>query len=82
MQEYLVLNSLIEDEQHGSLNRRGTLSQLLAQHDMIANLLVEGNECHLIYLDFSKVFYLVDHSVLITKMVEKGFGEKLKRVVF
>ena len=79
MQEYLVLNNLIEDEQHGSRNGRGTSSQLLAQHEMIANSLMEGNECNLIYLNFSKAFDLVDHSILITKMVEKGFGEKLLR---
>ena len=79
MQKFLVDFNLMEDEQHGSRNGRGTLSQLLAQHDMLANSLMEGNDCNLIYLDFSKAFDLVDHSGLIRKMAEKRFGENLLR---
>ena len=72
IQDYLSVNKLIEEEQHGSREGRGTLTQLLQQHDEITQKLMNGDQCNVVYLDFSKAFDLVDHGVLLKKMVMKG----------
>ena len=65
MTEFLVTHNLIEDSQHGSRNGRGTLTQLIRQHDLLIEKLAEGRNMDLVYLDFSKAFDLVDHSILL-----------------
>ena len=77
MHNFLVNDNLIENDQHGSRPGRGTLKQLIDQHDKITNLLLEGKDVNLIYLDFSKAFDLVDHGVLLMKMKNKGFSDKI-----
>ena len=62
MTEFLNSHGLIEDWQHGSRSGRGTMTQLIRQHDMLTERLAKGKNIDLIYLDFSKAFDLVDHS--------------------
>ena len=77
MSNYLIANNLIETEQHGSRNGRSTLTQLLSQHDQIVDKLAQGYNCDLTYLDFSKAYDLVDHSILLRKLKAKGFHGKV-----
>ena len=77
--DYLSVHNLIETEQHGSRSGRGTLSQLLVQHDTLVEKLSQGKNMELVYLDFSKAFDLVDHSLLLNKLKAKGVhGQLLK----
>ena len=68
---------MVEENQHGSRARRGTLSQLLNQHDYILEKISLGHNVDSVFLDFAKAFDLVDHSLLITKMRNKGIKGKL-----
>ena len=38
---------------------------------------MNGDQCNIVYLDFSKAFDLVDHGVLLKKMADKGIRGKL-----
>ena len=71
MTDHLVANMLIEPSQHGSREGRGTLTQLLEQHDWIMSQLSEGNNVESVYLDFSKAFDYVDHSIVLEKLNKK-----------
>ena len=63
--------------QHGFREGRSCLSQLLEHQQKIINILEEGDTADVVYLDFSKAFDKVDHSVLIRKLREMGVGGEL-----
>ena len=77
MTKFLDQHKLIEDSQHGSRSGRGTMTQLINQHDRLVDKLMLGKNMDVLYLDFSKAFDIVDHSVLLSKLKSKGFGGKL-----
>ena len=77
MTTFLDENNLLEDSQHGSRGGRSTLTQLLKQYDLLVEKLARGQNVDVTFLDFSKAFDLVDHSLLLKKIKEKGFQGKL-----
>ena len=77
MTDFLTQNNLIENSQHGSRSGRGTITQLLIQHDIFLENLAQGNNIDVTYLNFSKAFDLVDHSILLKKCKLKGFRGNL-----
>lgn len=79
MTQYLTENCLIEVTQHGSRSRRGTITQLIKQHDIFLENMAKGSNIYVTYLDLSKTFDLVDYSLLLRKLKEKGFRENLLR---
>ena len=74
---YLIENELLPWNQHGFLNGRSTVSQLLNQAEIILRYLENGNCSDTIYLDFAKAFDKVDHFLLCKKLKEKGIGGKV-----
>ena len=58
-------NNLLPDGQHGSRPMRSTLTQLLAQWDVILDGLVDADGVDSVYLDFSKAFDKVETGVLL-----------------
>ena len=75
--DFLSRNNLMENTQHGSRSGRGTLSQLLSQHDSVLSKLAAGKNVDIVYLDFSKAFDMVDHSILVEKMRRKGITGRI-----
>ena len=63
--------------QHGFRKGRSCLTQLLAHHDNIINLLEEGQNVDVIYLDFAKAFDKVDHQIVLEKVQKLGIQGKL-----
>ncbi len=56
----------------GFIDLWSTLSQLLLQHDLVLSLLENGGNVDQVYLDFSKAFDKVDHTILLRKA--RGMG--------
>lgn len=68
-----MINNLISPHQHGFHKGRSTNTNLLFFQNYIINSLSEGHQVDTIYLDFSKAFDLVDHSILISRLARLGF---------
>lgn len=77
--KYLEDRGLMDQMQHGARNGRSTLTQLIQQHELIMDILEDGEAAEVIYLDFSKAFDTCDHSVILEKIRAVGIGGKVLR---
>ena len=69
--------SHIHNLQHGFIQGRSTVTQLLTvYHDML-DTLASGQEVDVIHLDFSKAFDKVSHNLLLNKLNGHGIGGPL-----
>ena len=75
--KYLDENQLFNDTQHGFRHGRSCLSQLLAHFEEILTKLEASENVDIIYLDFSKAFDKVDHSIILEKLRLMGIGGNL-----
>ena len=82
MADFLTHNKLLSEDQHGARSGRSTITQLLEQHHMVLDLLLEGKNVDCIYLDFPKAYDLVDLSVLLIKIKNMGIQGNLLRWIW
>jgi ribonuclease P/MRP protein subunit RPP40 len=75
--DHLEATGQIDQSQHGARAGRSTLSQLLIHYDAVLKLIENGRNCEQLYLDFSKAFDKVDHSLLIKKLAAMGIRGNL-----
>ena len=69
---YNHLSQFLSEFQNGFLKGRSTETQLLETYHYILHSLANGKEVDVLYLDLSKAFDKVDHSLLLAKL--KGYG--------
>ena len=75
--KHLDDNDLFNPSQHGFREGRSCLSQLLSHYDTILTQLEEGKDVDVIYIDFSKAFDKVDHTILLSKLKAIGLDGKI-----
>ena len=75
--DFLEENHLFNDSQHGFRQGRSCLSQLLEHFDTILTFVEQGKNVDTIYLDFSKAFDKVDHTLLLNKLKHFGIRGKV-----
>ena len=74
---YLEANYLIHNSQHGFRPCRSCLTQLLHHMDSILSILEKHKNADVIYLDLSKAFDKVNHSILMHKIKQIGITGKV-----
>ena len=75
--EYLEGNGLLSANQFGFRAGRSTEDQLLLFYGNIASWVDKGFIVDVIFLDFSKAFDLVSHTLIVTKLRLLGFDDAL-----
>ncbi|XP_065682372.1 uncharacterized protein LOC136095565 [Hydra vulgaris] len=70
--DYLINNSLLNENQHGFRKNKSCITNLLETLDIITDALENDHSVDMLYLHFEKVFDRVPHSRLITKLQSYG----------
>ena len=78
---HLTANRLIDPAQHGFMEKRSCLTNLLAYLDEVTRRLDEGLRVEACYLDFSKAFDSVNHCLLALKMHTLGIRGRVSQWV-
>ena len=71
----------ITDKQHGFLNGKSCLSNLLETLDKANEYMAEGNCVDLLYFDFSKAFDTVSHYRLLVKLQTLGISDNILNII-
>ena len=75
--KFMNENNLFNDNQHGFRSGRSCLSQLLEHFDQILDLLENGGNVDVIYLDFSKAFDKLDFKIVLRKIKAMGIDGRV-----
>uniref|UniRef100_A0A493T1T3 Reverse transcriptase domain-containing protein n=1 Tax=Anas platyrhynchos platyrhynchos TaxID=8840 RepID=A0A493T1T3_ANAPP len=74
-------NQVIRPSQHGFMKGRSCFLNLISFYDKVTCLVDEGKAVDVVYLDFSKAFDTISHSILLKKLCARGLDCRTLRWV-
>ena len=74
---YIETNNILSNEQYGFRQGRSCMSQLINHYENLISILEENENADALYLDMSKAFDRVDHSILLRKMKSMGISGRI-----
>lgn len=74
---HLLTNNLICSSQHGFMEKKSCLTNLLPCMEEITSILDEGESVDVLYLDFAKAFDKVPHKRLLLKLKSLGIDSEV-----
>ena len=73
----VFMNNKIISEQHGSINKRSTVTNLLTFKEFVSQSLSRGSQVHVLYTDVAKAFNSVNHDLMIQKLKKYKVHNKI-----
>ncbi|GAB0181631.1 mitochondrial enolase superfamily member 1 [Grus japonensis] len=81
IEKHVEDNAVIGHSQHGFVRGRACLTNLVSFYDKVTHLVDQGKPVDVIFLDFSKAFDTVSHSILLDKMSSIQLDKNIVRWV-
>ena len=74
---FIEMNKIIIKQQYGFTMGKSCMSQLICHFERLITILEESDNVEVLYLDFSKAFDKVCHTILLKKLKEIGINGKI-----